>query len=51
MLQGFPHSGAAMGRRPHVEEFPVLWGPPHRPVLPPEFAVTGASRAADLLGY
>lgn len=34
-----------------AEKFPVLWDPPHRPVLPPEFTAAGASPVADPLEY
>ena len=33
------------------EKYPVLWNPPHRPVLPPEFAEAGARAVADPLEY
>ena len=33
------------------EKHPVLWNPPHRPVLPPEFAAAGAQPVADPLEY
>ncbi len=32
-------------------KYPVLWNPPHRPVLPPAFAAEGAHAVADPLEY
>ena len=32
-------------------KFPVLWNPPHQPVLPPEFALAGARPVVDPLEY